>query len=668
MLQSSSLAILDAPIPARIARAMVAVGGLFALLGGGFSLGGWVLDIPAATDWFAHGISMQPNTSLLVALGGAGLLLLVTGVHAGARVVGALVAVVGALTLSQFFTGVSLGIDTLLLFDREWGRGRTTAPGRMGPLSAVSALCIGLALLLASGRGRRFAPRLGLVVTALCAVSLIGYLYDASLLFTLPRVTAIAMQTAMFYVTLGLGIIAAVPEHEPLRTLRDKGSAGILARRALPFIVALPVLLGLLRVRGQRAGYYDNEMGSALLVIALVAMMCMVLWWGVRAVAVRERTLAEANRWLRETTRRAEASEAQVRAIIGQLPGGAAFVLDRDMRYRMAGGDAIASAGMDPAHFIGRTIHEALDAASAATHEEWLRRALAGEIFSDEHQVGRFTYQSRGVPLRDATGEVDAVLVLSHDITDRKAAEDRLRDADRRKDEFLAMLAHELRNPLAPLTNAHRLIERTQSLDERGRGALALAGRQTRQLTRLVDDLLEVSRVSRGKIELRREPMMASLAVQQAAESQRAAIEARDQALQVIVPPTPARIDADPARITQVLENLLVNASKFSPPGSVIRIEVELHADMVEIRVVDQGVGIEPAKIAQLFVLFHQIDATIERSQGGLGIGLALVKRLVELHGGTVSARSEGLGRGSTFSVRLPRMPSPEGGGAGATA
>ena len=264
--------------------------------------------------------------------------------------------------------------------------------------------------------------------------------------------------------------------------------------------------------------------------------------------------------------------------------------------------------------------------------------------------------------------ELRRVGLLFFEITERKRAEEALRESDRRKDEFLAMLAHELRNPLAPLTNAHRLIERTQSLDERGRGALALAGRQTRQLTRLVDDLLEVSRVSRGKIELRREPMMASLAVQQAAESQRAAIEARDQALQVIVPPTPARIDADPARITQVLENLLVNASKFSPPGSVIRIEVELHADMVEIRVVDQGVGIEPAKIAQLFVLFHQIDATIERSQGGLGIGLALVKRLVELHGGTVSARSEGLGRGSTFSVRLPRMPSPEGGGAGATA
>ena len=229
-----------------------------------------------------------------------------------------------------------------------------------------------------------------------------------------------------------------------------------------------------------------------------------------------------------------------------------------------------------------------------------------------------------------------------------------LREADRRKDEFLAMLAHELRNPLAPLTNALALLDRSAVLTDDERLPLTMAQRQTRQLTRLVNDLLEVSRVSRGMIDLQCEPMMLAAAVYNAAESVSAAIGARGQTLRVAVPEEPVQIMADPVRVAQVLENLLTNASKYTPEGGSIRVEVDHAAGAVEVRVIDNGVGIEPEKIAHLFEFFSQLDVTIDRAQGGLGIGLALVKRLVELHGGSVTAASPGKGKGSTFTVRLP--------------
>jgi signal transduction histidine kinase len=248
------------------------------------------------------------------------------------------------------------------------------------------------------------------------------------------------------------------------------------------------------------------------------------------------------------------------------------------------------------------------------------------------------------------------------DVTEAQLALERLRDADRRKDEFLAMLAHELRNPLAPLATAHAVLERGAGLGERERAALDIARRQMRQLGRLVDDLLEVSRITRGKISLRLAPVGVAPAVYEAAEALAPAIESRRQTLEVTMPPRPPRIVGDPARLAQVLENLLANASKFTPDGGTIRVEVEVEddGDEVAIRVVDTGVGIEPSQLSEIFELFAQADASLDRAQGGLGIGLALVRRLVAMHGGRVWASSAGRGQGATFTVRLP-IRGPDG-------
>jgi PAS domain S-box-containing protein len=241
------------------------------------------------------------------------------------------------------------------------------------------------------------------------------------------------------------------------------------------------------------------------------------------------------------------------------------------------------------------------------------------------------------------------------DQTERQQRIEALHDADRRKDEFLAMLAHELRNPLAPLRNAVALLFRTVPPGSAARSAVEMSDRQVRHMTRLVNDLLDVSRITQGKIELRREPVSIADAVGEAVEAIRPMVEQRRQTLDVTLPRHSPVVLADTVRIAQVLENLLSNASKYTDDGGTIALQVEEEGPDVVVRVSDTGIGIDPDHLTRVFELFLQIDATDHRTQGGLGIGLSLVKRLVEMHGGQVSAHSDGPGHGTCFVVRLPR-------------
>ena len=234
-----------------------------------------------------------------------------------------------------------------------------------------------------------------------------------------------------------------------------------------------------------------------------------------------------------------------------------------------------------------------------------------------------------------------------------RESEEMLRETDRRKDEFLAMLAHELRNPLAPIRNSVeylRLKERDPELD----WSYDVIDRQVDHLTRLVDDLLDVSRITRGKLEIRRRRVDLSEILRGALETIQPQITRKGQRLHVSIPPGPVELHADAVRMTQVLLNLLDNAVKFTPDGGTIWLTVEREDGHLRIRVRDQGKGLEPEELPQLFQMFYQSRHTKTLSVGGLGIGLALVRRLVEMHGGTVEASSPGLGMGSEFAIRLP--------------
>ena len=263
----------------------------------------------------------------------------------------------------------------------------------------------------------------------------------------------------------------------------------------------------------------------------------------------------------------------------------------------------------------------------------------------------------------DPDGKPAAVATVSQDVTERKGLEDNLRrlaidlsEADRRKNEFLAMLAHELRNPLAPISNAAHALRLGSGDREAVRSASEMLERQVGQMSRLVDDLLDMSRITRGKIELRRERIEIAPVVHQAVEAARASYRSLNHQLVVTVPPEPIYLHADPARLAQAIGNLLSNAAKFTDRGGQITLSVAQEDGQVVVRVEDNGIGIAPEHVDRIFDMFAQLDTSLERSRDGLGIGLTLVKTLVEMHGGAVEVQSGGTGRGSQFILRLPIM------------
>lgn len=254
----------------------------------------------------------------------------------------------------------------------------------------------------------------------------------------------------------------------------------------------------------------------------------------------------------------------------------------------------------------------------------------------------------------DAHAVIGAVAIL-RDITERYRAEQELRAASRQKDDFLAMLAHELRNPIAPIRNATRILAMIDHGDDRVRHANEVIARQTEHLTGLVDDLLDVARVTRGAIELQHEPVSIAAVVADAVEQATELIARRDHLLHVVQEDEALRVLGDRKRLTQVLTNLLVNAAKYTPASGRIDLRTQADCDHVVISVSDTGVGIREDDLAHVFDPFMQAERSPDRAQGGLGIGLALVRSLVAMHGGSVSAASEGPGKGSVFEVRLPR-------------
>ncbi|MGZ5216015.1 MAG: hybrid sensor histidine kinase/response regulator [Caldimonas sp.] len=260
---------------------------------------------------------------------------------------------------------------------------------------------------------------------------------------------------------------------------------------------------------------------------------------------------------------------------------------------------------------------------------------------------GQTEYDARGVPVR--------TFGIALDITERKQAEQALQDADRKKDNFIATLAHELRNPLAPIRNAVSVLRQRGPLDpEVVSWCRDVIDRQVTQMSRLLEDLLDVSRMTRGQFALRRERLDIATVVEQAIEIAQPLIEDAGHALALTLPAEPIGIEGDLTRLAQVFSNLLINAAKYTQPGGRIGLTVEVQGREVVVTVTDSGIGIAAEQMPRIFEMFGQAASALDRSQGGLGIGLSLAKGFVELHGGRIGARSEGVGAGSEFFVRLP--------------
>jgi PAS domain S-box-containing protein len=755
--------------------ALATVAAVCTLAGGAITVAGWALDIPRLTDWKNDGISMLPNAAVCAVLSGIALLMNDRPDHrwrAAASWLGAVVALIAGATLIEHVTGFDLGIDTLLSAPR-WGQIAAAAPMRMGPPASVSFLVIGAALILLrrGARARSVSAACGVAVGALAVLSLTGHLYGAPQMYTLPTLTGIAMQTALLLLALGIGLVASVPDREPMRTVLDAGAAGIVVRQALPIVAGFALVVGWLHVFLHSLGLVDTAFVTALTTLAVIAFTTGLLWWaaaGVRAheQARREREaevrlqagqlasffetaaiglhrvgadgtilwandaelemlgyareeyighhitqfhadraaiediLARLHRGekLLEYSARMKCKDGSIKSVLidasvlrddGRFVHMQCFMRDVTERKRAeearallvaiveASDDAIVSKTLDGvitswnagaervfgysrAEAVGRSIDIIIPPDRLAEEREILRRLRRGERM-DHYETVRRTKDGRLLdisltlsPVKDRTGKVIGASKIARDITARKCAEAEREESNRRKEEFIAILAHELRNPLAPVRAAARYLKLVEQANPQARRQVDTIERQVAQMSRLIDDLLDVSRISRGVLELRRERVTCSEIVEAAVDACRDEIRIRGHRLEVNLPVAPVEFQADRERLVQVLCNLIGNAAKYTPEGGNLDLTVSVvPPGTLEVSVKDDGIGIPAGKLTEIFELFARVDDSHER-QGGLGIGLTLVRQLAELHGGTIEARSNGVGHGSEFILRLP--------------
>lgn len=362
-------------------------------------------------------------------------------------------------------------------------------------------------------------------------------------------------------------------------------------------------------------------------------------------------------------------------SLISSAPVGIAL-LDAEMRFVLVNQPLAEMNGLSAGEHTGRNLAEIVPDLVSSVGPMFRHVLETGEPVKDKLIEGetakapgdRRAWIESWFPVYDSRdGTPSHVGVVVQEVTDRLRAERQLREsqealkeADRKKDEFLATLSHELRNPLAPLRHGLELLRLAAAGREiPAERTLRMMDRQLTQMVRLVDDLLELSRITTGRLKLRKEWIDLESVVRAAVETSQPLIEESHHNLTVDLPPTRIVVHADKTRLAQVLSNLLTNAAKYTEPGGEIRLKAEQQDDAVVISVQDSGLGIPAGMLARIFEMFTQVQRSVERSQGGLGIGLTLAKRLVDLHGGSIEARSEGEGKGSTFTIRLPTNPGP---------
>jgi signal transduction histidine kinase/CheY-like chemotaxis protein len=365
--------------------------------------------------------------------------------------------------------------------------------------------------------------------------------------------------------------------------------------------------------------------------------------------------------------------QTEFRRLLDKIPAGA-YTCDRDGLITYFNQPAVDLWGRapklnDPAdRFCGSFRLFSTDGSPVPHDRCCMAQALKTEMEFNGHEIvierpdgERRAVLTHANPIRGGSGKVLGGVNVLVDITTSKRAEDALKRADRARNEFLAILAHELRNPLAPIQNAVEILHLEGGLGPQSQWALAAVDRQMRQMTRLIEDLVDVARISSNRLELRRETIELSTALRAAVETSGALLQAGGQEFVVTLPAEPIYLDADPTRLTQAFSNLLNNATKYTPRGGRIWLTGERRDGAALITVRDTGAGISPEMLSSIFDMFTQGEQSQVRTLGGLGIGLTLVKRLVELHGGLVTAHSGGLGQGSSFEIHLPVIGQPSG-------
>jgi signal transduction histidine kinase/ActR/RegA family two-component response regulator len=666
-------------------------------------LGVWLSHAAGSAAWV--GPLMKTNTAVGLAAAAVGLLLralrprasLVADVAAGVAIA------IGGLTLLQYLSGLDFRIDQLLAHDAiipESAR----FPNRMSPIAAIGLVAVGAGLAGAGtvSRSRALVCHvLALLVLATSLFSLIGYAYGVSVLYQPTPFIRISPYTAACLILLSVGTLSLRTDIGVTRLIVGRDVAGFLARPLIVLSVVVPILFGRIAVRGAQRGLFDPALGVALLVISTILIFVVViavLGRFIEAVEQRRRAAEEdlrrSARMIGELAQAATVDEVVDVAVrvgvraLGAASGGVMLVSEdgRELRMKEATGysdESISAYGGMPVaselpaavafrrnqpifiptrdqylrHFPGVSPALVQSGQSRAAVPLGGRDRVLGVLVLTFTERQRFNGEQRAriLSLGSQCGlALDRALLFDSEKAARAHAErarGQAESANVAKDEFLAMLGHELRNPLAPISTSLDLMNLKGGAFDKERTVI---GRQVQHMTRLVDDLLDVSRITRGKIELRRRRLELAECVAEAVEVVSPLIERRRHQLVVSVPAVGLPVRADPHRLSQVISNLLTNAGKYTNPGGRIDVAARVEGEQVVLTVRDNGIGMGPELVPVVFNLFTQGHHTLDRAQGGLGLGLALVHSLVSLHGGTVAAESAGPGQGSLFTVILP--------------
>ncbi len=696
----------DAPgaVAARTLRAAPRVAAFAVVLIAGAALVGWMFDVWWLKTVVRDAPQIKANTACALLFAGTSLWLLSTPWrarggkrrHLAARLCAVVVAAAGVIILGEYLSGRDFGIDQIFFRDVAAADGSSAAhPGRPTLNTAFALLLAGIALLSLRRRGR-VAPTLvqacALVTLLSCLLVFTGFIYQATFLYGIPVRTGMPPHTLSAFVLLALGVLLAEPERGIAGAFLRDDAGGMLARRLLPAVVGIPLALGWLRLKAQGAGWFTTEYGTASLVIAVVVVLALVVWRSAvmlsRTDTLRRRaeeSLRRANIGLEAqvavrtaeltaTNTRLRTSEARARALFESPVIGVVFA---DIYGHINGAnDAILDllgytrADLEDGQLDWRRLtlpeHAAASEraiADARAHgftrpfeKEYLRKdgtrvpILVGLTMLDEQreQIAAF--------MLDLTerkrGEAERARLLKREQAARRLAE----ESNRLKDEFLATVSHELRTPLMAIVGWARVLRDGTADAANAARAIEIIDRNSSSLSQLIEDLLDISRIVSGKLRLEVRPLALASVIEAALDTVRPAADARAIRLEVVTDPQPGCVSGDPDRLQQIVWNLLINAIKFTPRGGRVRVALRPVNAHVELSVSDTGQGIAAEFLPHVFDRFRQGDSSTTRAHGGLGLGLSIVRHLIELHGGTVVADSRGLGAGATFTVQLPRL------------
>jgi PAS domain S-box-containing protein len=662
------------PVTTKLRRVASVLGGVAAALGA-LVLGGWAFGVAFLTRLAPGAAPMKANTAAALLAAGAALALCAVGAprraaHRVGQVLAAAVVLLSALTLLEHAGLVRLALDEFLVHDPFGG----AAPGRMSAGTAVTLLLLGLALLsldVETRTGYRPAQMLAVTAGLIPLQATIGWIYGVEAAQGQSPLSQVALHGGIAFGALCVGVLCARPERGVMRIVASPGPAGFMARRLLVVIALLPIVLGwLFLVAGLRAGQYEAMVGASLVVVSAIVTGAVVVWGNAREIqridegrtAVEEALRGE-REWFRTT--------------LGSI-GDAVIAADASGRVSEVNAVAEVLTGWRRSEAVGvpmDAVFRAKSGAAAPVESPFARVFREGRVADLPPETvlaarsgAEFPVEGCVAPIRDGRGVPQGVVLVFRDIRERRrveeeraellarerAARTEAEEASRAKDEFIATLSHELRTPLNSVLGWARLL-RMGKLDTSGmRRAVEAVERGATTQAQIVDDLLDMARIVRGQLRLDVRPVEMVTVIEAAVDIVRPAAAAREIEVVTVLEPRAGVVAGDPGRLQQVVWNLLTNAIKFTPPGGRAEVRLARQGEAIEVSVRDTGPGIAPDFLPHVFERFRQADSSTTRAHGGLGLGLAIVRHIVEAHGGTVEAESAGAGQGSTFRVRLP--------------